>query len=303
MVSIVNKNIPLFIAEISSNHNGDLKRCIEIIDACADVGCDGVKFQLFRINELFAPEAILYNPEIQNRRAWELKEEFIPILSEETHKRGMLFSVTPFYLSGVQLLNEWVDFFKIASYELLWTDLFKACADTGKPIVFSTGMCTPNEIEGALEVIGGSKSNEIVVLHCNSAYPTPLLDVNLASISTLRDKYFNFLPGKQIEFGWSDHTVNEAVVLSSIFRHDSKMIEFHIDLDGTGYEYKSGHCWLPAQIGRVIRMVKDARLSEGSGIIEPSASELIERQWRADTSDGLRPLLATREKLAKGGKI
>lgn len=303
MSLIINKNRPLFIAEISSNHNGDLKRCIEMIDACAEVGCDGVKFQLFRINELFAPEAIIYNPEIKNRRAWELREEFIPVLSEETRKRGMLFSVTPFYLSGVQLLNEWVDFFKIASYELLWMDLFKACGDTGKPIVFSTGMCTPKEIEDALEVIGGTNSTELIILHCNSAYPTPLEDVNLAAISTLRDNYKNFLQGKQIEFGWSDHTVDDAVVLSSILRHDSKMIEFHIDLDGTGYEYKTGHCWLPSQIGKVINMVKDARLSEGSGIIEPSTSELIERQWRADASDGLRPLLATREKLSKGEKF
>jgi N-acetylneuraminate synthase len=303
MAIITNRESPLFIAEISSNHNGDLDRCIEIINACADVGCDGVKFQLFKVNELFAPEAILHNPDIKKRTAWELKEEFIPVLSEETRKRGMLFSVTPFYLSVVEFLSEWVDFFKVASYELLWTDLFKACADTGKPIAFSTGMCTPDEIEGALEVLGGSKSKEIVVLHCNSAYPTPLSDVNLASISTLRDKYNNFLPGKQIEFGWSDHTVSDAVVLSSIFRHDSKMIEFHIDLDGTGFEFKAGHCWLPTHIGRVIRMVKDGRLSEGSGIIEPSASEIIERQWRADASDGLRPLLATREKLLKGEKI
>jgi sialic acid synthase SpsE len=299
MISLTNPDHPLFVAEISSNHNGDLNRCLELIDASAEVGCDGVKFQLFKINELFSPEAIRSNPDIPKRVAWELKEEIIPVLSEHTRKRGLLFSVTPFYLSGVQLLNEWVDFFKIASYELLWTDLFKACADTGKPLVFSIGMCTPDEIEGALQVICKSDVKEIVILHCNSAYPTPVQDVNLAVISTMRHRFSNYLPGKQIEFGWSDHTVNDAVVLSSIFRHDSKIIEFHIDLDGTGYEYKSGHCWLPSQIGKVIKMVNEARISEGNGIIEPSASEIVERQWRADASDGLRPLLATREKLRK----
>lgn len=303
MISLINFDNPLFVAEISSNHNGDLNRCIEMIDASAEAGCDGVKFQLFRVNELFSPEAISFNPDIPKRVAWELKEELIPALSEHSRKRGMLFSVTPFYLSGVQFLNEWVDFFKIASYELLWTDLFKACADTGRPLVFSIGMCTPDEIEGALQVIGNSEVKEIVILHCNSAYPTPVQDVNLAVISTMRQKFRNYLPGKQIEFGWSDHTVNDAVVLSSIFRHDSKMIEFHIDLDGKGYEYNSGHCWLPSQIGNVIKMVKDARLSEGNGVIEPSASELLERQWRADASDGLRPLLATRQKLNKGEKF
>ncbi len=303
MISLTSPEHPLFVAEISSNHNGDLQRCIEMIDASAEAGCDAVKFQLFKINELFSPEAIKNNPDILKRVAWELKEEIIPALSEHTRKREMLFSVTPFYLSGVQLLNEWVDFFKIASYELLWTDLFKACVATGKPLVFSIGMCTPDEIEGALQVIGKSNVKEIVVLHCNSAYPTPLTDVNLAVITTLRNKFSSYLPGKQIEFGWSDHTVNDAVILSSIFRHDSKMIEFHIDLDGTGYEYKSGHCWLPSQIGNVIKMVKEANVSEGNGIITPSNSELVERQWRADATDGLRPLLTTREKLRKGEKI
>lgn len=303
MISLTSPEHPLFVAEISSNHNGDLQRCIEMIDASAEAGCDAVKFQLFKINELFSPEAINHNPDIPKRVAWELKEELIPALSEHTRKRGMLFSVTPFYISGVQLLNEWVDFFKIASYELLWTDLFRACAATGKPLVFSIGMSTPDEIEGALQVIGKSNVKEIVVLHCNSAYPTPLPDVNLAVITTLRNKFSSYLPGKQIEFGWSDHTVNDAVVLSSIFRHDSKMIEFHIDLDGTGYEYKSGHCWLPSQIGNVIKMVREANVSEGNGIITPSNSELVERQWRADATDGLRPLLTTREKLRKGEKI
>jgi len=303
MISLTNPDHPLFVAEISSNHNGDLQRCIEMIDASAEAGCDGVKFQLFKISELFSPEAIRFNPDIAKRVAWELKEELIPALSEQTRKKGMLFSVTPFYLSGVQLLNEWVDFFKIASYELLWTDLFIACSDTGKPLVFSIGMSTTDEIERALQVIGKSNVKEIVVLHCNSAYPTPLQDVNLAVITTLRNKFSNYLPEKEIEFGWSDHTVNDAVVLSSIFRHDSKMIEFHIDLDGKGYEYKSGHCWLPSQIGNVIKMVKEATVSEGNGNITPTNSELFERQWRADPSDGLRPLLTTREKLTKGEKF
>ena len=303
MMSLLSNNKPLFIAEISSNHNGDLKRCLEMIDATAEAGCDGVKFQLFKIRELFSPEAISKKPELLKRIEWELKEEMIPTLSEYSRKKGLLFSVTPFYLNAVDVLNPYVDFFKIASYELLWKDLFAKCASTGKPLVFSVGMCIPEEISSALDSLKKTEVNEIIILHCNSAYPTPVTDVNLSVIQTMRKLYSDYLPGKIIEFGWSDHTTLDSVMLSSVLKYDSKLVEFHIDLDGTGFEYKAGHCWLPGDIARIIKMVNEARTADGDGIIAPSESEIIEREWRADSSDGLRPLIKTRAKLLNGEKI
>jgi sialic acid synthase SpsE len=297
MSLLFNNNKPLFISEISSNHNGDLNRCKELIDATAEAGCDGVKFQLFKIKELFSPEALNYNSKLGERVHWELKEEFIPELSGYSRKKGLLFSCTPFYLTAVDILNPYVDFFKIASYELLWRELFTKCAATGKPLVFSIGMCTPNEIEMALDSLATTAVKEIMILHCNSAYPTPLSDVNLSVMDTLRKKYTGYLPGKSIEFGWSDHTTRESVMLSSVLRYNARMIEFHIDLDGEGYEFKSGHCWLPEQIKQVITHLHEAQQADGNLVIEPSPSELIEREWRADPSDGLRPLLATRKGL------
>ncbi|TAL60214.1 MAG: N-acetylneuraminic acid synthase [Bacteroidetes bacterium] len=297
MRSLLSFNKPLFVAEISSNHNGDLNRCKELIDATAEAGCDGVKFQMFKIKELFSKEVFKAKPEVLDRIQWELKEDLIPELAEYSKKKGLLFSCTPFYLSGVAVLDPHVDFFKIASYELLWKELFTACASTGKPLVFSIGMCTPNEIESALNLLKGHPLKEILILHCNSAYPTPAKDVNLAVIKTLREKYTDFLPGKVIDFGWSDHTVLDSVMLSSVLKYDSKMVEFHIDLDGSGYEYKSGHCWLPQQIKKVISVLNEARLADGNPEIKPSPSELVEREWRADPSDGLRPLLTTRAKI------
>ncbi len=297
MISLLSNKKPLFVAEISSNHNGDINRCKEMIDATAEAGCDGVKFQLFKIRELFSPEAIKYKPELLNRIDWELKEEIIPELSLYARKKGLLFSFTPFYLSGVKVLEPYIDFFKIASYELLWGDLFKACASTGKPLVFSIGMCTPNEIYLALDAIADSNVKEVLILHCNSAYPTPLKDVNLSVIDTLRGNFKGYLKDKEIEFGWSDHTVLESVILSSVLKYNSKMVEFHIDLDGMGHEFKSGHCWLPKDIARVINILSEAVDAEGDGVITPSESELIERKWRADPSDGLRPLLATRKEI------
>lgn len=297
MTSLLNKNKPLFVAEISSNHNGDMNRCKELIAATAESGCDGVKFQLFKIRELFAQEALDYNSKLIDRVQWELKEEFIPELAAYSKSKGLLFSCTPFYLKAVDVLNPHVDFFKIASYELLWRDLFEKCAETGKPLVFSIGMCTPNEIEAALNSIAKSTVLEILILHCNSAYPTPLSDVNLAVINTLRNKFTGYLKGKTIEFGWSDHTTLDSVMLSSVMKYDAKMIEFHIDLDGEGYEFKSGHCWLPNQIKHVISTLNEMTKADGNPVIEPSPSELVEREWRADPKDGLRPLIGTRAQL------
>lgn len=294
---------PLFIAEISSNHNGDMLRCKEMIDATAEAGCDGVKFQLFKIRELFSQEAISKNSKLLDRIQWELSEEFIPELAEYSRKKKLLFSCTPFYMKAVDVLTPYVDFFKIASYELLWHDLFLACANTGKPLVFSIGMSTENEVRSILDKLAHTPVKEILILHCNSSYPTPITDVNLSVINTLRSKFSNYLEGKKIEFGWSDHTVNSSVMLASVLKYNSKMIEFHIDLEGKGFEFESGHCWLPHQIKNVIDVLKEINAADGDPEIKPSSSELVEREWRADPSDGLRPLLKTRAKLIKGEPI
>lgn len=288
-----NLNETVFLAEVSSNHNGDLDRCKKIIDAVADAGCHGIKFQLFKVSELFSHEAIAFKPEIKDRVKWELDPELIPLLSDYSHKKGLLFSCTPFYLEAVDILKPYVDFYKIASYELLWDDLFKKCGETGLPVVFSTGMSKEFEIQNALNILNNSKCEEIIMLHCNSSYPTPIKDVNLNVIETFRNK---FLPNvKYLDFGWSDHTVKDSVVLSSVLNYNSKLVEFHIDLEGDGYEFESGHCWLPSQISSIINCLKEIKLSKGNGKITPSESEIIERKWRADPSDGLRPLIKTRK--------
>ena len=288
---------PLFISEISSNHNNDINRCKELISATKESGCDGVKFQLFKINELFSSEALYHKPELTLRKKWELNEKIIPELSSHAKGLGLLFSCTPFYLEGVKILDPYIDFFKIASYELLWKELFIECANTGKPLVFSIGMSIESEIKSALDSISDSNVKEVMMLHCNSSYPTPINDANLSIITNLRNKFQNYLPHKSITFGYSDHSVLDSVIINSILKYDSKMIEFHIDLEGKGFEYKSGHCWLPNQIKKVIDFTKEAQLSDGNSMITPSDSESIEREWRADPSDGLRPLLKTRNSI------
>ena len=277
-----------FIAEVSSNHAQDLKRAFDFIDKSALAGCYAVKFQLFKLERLFSPEALRIKPELLKRKTWELPLEFIPKLSERCQKRGIKFSCTPFYLDAVDELSPYVDFFKIASYELLWDDLLAKCANTGLPVIISTGMATLSEIEHAVEILKSNGCHNPVLLHCTSAYPTPYNEANLAAIETIRA-----CTGCQV--GWSDHTVDPGVMHRAIHKWGATTIEFHMDLEGKGEEFSAGHCWLPDKIASVIKDVNHAFDADGNGVKEPVISELSDREWRADPSDGLRPLRSIRE--------
>jgi sialic acid synthase SpsE len=279
--------VPPFIAEVSSNHHRDLARCLQFVETAADIGCRAVKFQLFRARELFAPEILARSAFHRRREEWELPEAFLPILSKRAHELGIEFSCTPFHLGAVEAAAPFVDFFKIASYELLWHDLLRACAQTGKPVVLSTGMATLPEVQAAVRSLRIAGCRDLTLLHCVSSYPTPPGACNLAAIETLRSAC-------ECPVGWSDHSVSEGVIHRAVLTWGAAMVEFHLDLDGSGPEYSMGHCWLPEAIGAVIRSLNEGELADGSDAKAPAEQEMGDRSWRADPSDGLRPLLATR---------
>jgi N-acetylneuraminate synthase len=284
---------PSFVAEVSSNHHRDLERCLEFIRTAAGIGCDAVKFQLFRVRELFAPEALRHNPKLLERETWELPVEFLPRLAKGCREAGIRFSCTPFYLEAVEELLPFVDFYKVASYELMWDDLLKACARTGKPIVLSTGMATLPEVHHACSILQIAGCRDLTLLHCVSSYPAKLEDCNLGAIATLRESCV-------CPVGWSDHSVDPGVIFRAVHRWGATMVEFHLDLEGHGAEFSAGHCWLPEAMRQVIAAVRAGILAEGDGRIGPAPSEMKEREWRADPEDGLRPLRDTRKGLGAG---
>ena len=277
-----------FIAEVSSNHHKDIDRCFQFIETAAAIGCDAVKFQLFRIEELFSPEILAKSETHRNRKQWELPVEFIPQLRACCDKNQVEFSCTPFYLEAVQQLAPYVHFFKIASYELLWKALLRDCALTQLPVVLSTGMATLEEIDEALATLQQYQATDITLLHCVSAYPTPMEECNLAVLGEFKKRY-------QVKVGWSDHSVSSAVLNRAIHHWQVDAVEFHLDLDKQGAEYAAGHCWLPEQIAPVIAASKQIELIDGCSLKKFVASEAADRDWRADPSDGLRPMLHLRE--------
>lgn len=274
---------PFFIAEASSNHAQDLARALAFVDAAADCGCDAVKFQLFKIDRMFAPEILALSEKHRARKAWELPLDHLEPLAAHCRARGIQFSCTPFYLEAVRELHPFVDFYKIASYELLVDSLLGACAETGKPVVLSTGMAVMEEIVAAVRTLKSSGGQNIALLHCVSAYPTPVGEANLSAIAAISK-------ATGCAVGWSDHTRKPSVVERAVHHWGAHVVEFHLDLDGEGAEYAAGHCWLPEEIGPVIARIRESLAADGEGFKEPQASEAEDREWRADPVDGMRPL-------------
>ncbi len=283
-----------FIAEISSNHNGDKQRCLDLIRASAACGCWGVKFQLFRIEQLFAPEILQISEPHRLRRRWELPLHFLPDLAACARDEGLAFGCTAFDLGAVEILQPHVDFLKIASYELPWLDLIRKCGETGLPLMMSCGMAEENEIVQAVETARAAGAADLTVLHCISNYPVAAANCNLAAIGGLQHLLADIFPGAKT--GWSDHSVDPKVVFRAVNHWNCHVVEFHFDLEGEGDEFAAGHCWLPRQIQPLIAGQKFELdpLCDGRPHLIPQKSEYDERPWRADPSDGLRPTLAVR---------
>jgi N-acetylneuraminate synthase len=154
-------------------------------------------------------------------------------------------------------------------------------------------MATLEEVERACSVLRQAGCCDLTLLHCVSSYPARAEECNLAAIGTLREIC-------KCPVGWSDHSVEPGVIHRAVHRWGASMIEFHLDLEGQGAEFKAGHCWLPDPMREVIASVRKGIVAEGTGEVGTAPSELQEREWRADPQDGLRPLRLTRTCLTQG---
>lgn len=272
-----------FIAEIGSNSNSSLERASKLIEVAKDLGCWAVKFQLFN-KSLYAPQCTKQQERLQK---WKLPLDFIPAIAKHCKCIDIKLGFSVFYLHAVEILEPFVDFFKIGSFELTYLDLIKAVAHTGKPVILSTGMGTDEELRQALNIFD-DYFDDLTVLHCDSNYPALPENCNLRRITWFRKNfrwYYTFM-----KVGWSDHTCHPGIIYAAI-AHGAEVIEFHLDLeDGKGWESEYGHCWLPSEIKPVIDNVRIGEIAS-----QPSKQDLERlRQQRTDT-DGIRPMKEVRE--------
>lgn len=276
-----------FISDICSNHNGDLTRCINLIDKSKEIGCWGIKLQLFKAEKLFA-NIPLNSQKIEIAKQRELPIEWIPEIERYCEAIDIKFGCTPFDIDSLNLITPHIDFIKISSFDILRDDFIKECAKANKSLILSTGLATMEEIDHAREIIRTIRypwvksDYGLSLLHCISKYPTKITECNLKMIPLLKTRF-------DLDIGWSDHSRSEAVIYQAIIE-GGKIIEFHLDLDGNGWEYQHGHCWLSNEIKKIINNINLGEI----------ASEFNNFTWdklrlnRADPSDGLRPMMEAR---------
>jgi N-acetylneuraminate synthase len=224
---------PFIIAEISGNHGGSLERAFELIHAAKAAGADAVKFQTYEPQTLtirsnkqsFVVETDLW----QGRTLFDLYSQaqtpfaWHAHLFSEAQKAGITAFSAPFDPSAVALL-EGLDcpFYKIASCELVDIPLIKRVAETGKPMIMSTGMASMADVEEAVEAATTSGCRDLALLHCVSGYPTPVSQANLARMAVLQKEFGGIV-------GLSDHSIGTTVPVAAVAM-GAAIIEKHICL-------------------------------------------------------------------------
>jgi len=253
----------MIVAEISGNHNGDYNRAVEIIHAAAKAGADAVKLQTYTADTITIDcNEPCFRTSDSNmwagRTLYDLYEEaytpweWQPGLMEEANKLGLECFSSPFDPTSVDFLEGMnVPCYKIASYEINDIPLIKKIAALHKPIIFATGIAFEEDIERALNVCRQEGNNDVILLKCVSAYPTPYDQVNLRVINTLREKYGCIS-------GLSDHTLGSVVASGSVAL-GGKMIEKHLTLSRAGGGVDDAFSMEPEEFAR---LVKDVRIME-----------------------------------------
>ena len=268
----------LIIAEAGVNHNGDLELAKQIVKAAANAGADLVKFQTFTAERLAidsAPKADYQNQTTDQKqsqfsmlRQLELTAEMHEQLIVYCSKQGIGFFSTGFDLQSVDYLASLgADRFKIPSGEITNLPYLRHVGAFGKPLILSTGMATLGEIEAALDAceIAGTPRSRITVLHCNTEYPTPMCDVNLRAMCSIRDAF-------GVAVGYSDHTLGIEVPIAAVAL-GATVIEKHLTLDRNwpGPDHKAS--LEPDEFAVMVRAIRNIEQAMGDGIKRPSPSE------------------------------
>lgn len=277
----------LVIAEIGNNHEGDVGRAEEMIGRAAEAGAQAVKFQTIVPESLVAPDQAA---RLAQLRRYALTPEDHARLAEAARRAGVLFLSTPFALEAVPWLDPLVPAFKIASGDNDFVALLEAVAGAGKPILLSTGMADLAAVETAKAVIESvwalaGRDPGLVLLHCVSAYPTPLAEANLAAIRSLAAL------GRPV--GYSDHTLGVTAALMAVAL-GARVIEKHFTLSKTQSDFRDHRLSAdPADLRELVERVREADALLGDGVKRLMPCE-------RDTAQAARRSLAARRDRAAG---
>lgn len=271
----------IIIAEAGVNHNGSMEMAKAMVDVAADAGVDYIKFQTFKSELLVTSQA--QQADYQKRQAKEEDNSQLSMLrklelSEENHyelidycnERGVKFLSTAFDFKSLEFLSSLnLDFWKIPSGEITNYPYLKKIAQTHLPVVMSTGMCTNEDIERALNVIvnNGVSIKDIILLHCNTQYPTPYSDVNLRAMAEMRERF-------GVKVGYSDHTEGIDVPIAAVAL-GACVIEKHFTLDRTlpGPDHRAS--LEPHELKRMVEAIRNVETALGRANKQVTSSESV----------------------------
>lgn len=257
---------PFIIAEMSANHNGDLGRAMALLEAAAAAGADAVKLQTLKPDAITidydGPGFIIEGGLWDGRKLFDLyKEAQTPwewheALFKRAKELGVILFSSPFDKAAVDFLAELnAPAFKIASFEMVDTDLVAHAAYYGKPMIVSTGMGSLGDIAATVEAIERTGNDQIILLHCISSYPAPTEDANLATIPHMAQA-FNTL------VGLSDHTHGTAVSVAAVALGAS-VIEKHFTLARADGGLDAAFSLEPAELTQLVADCKTAWTARG----------------------------------------
>jgi sialic acid synthase SpsE len=287
------------IAEAGSNWRAgspqrDRHMARALIDVAKEAGADAVKFQTYRADTVYAPnagksdylEAVGIDESIHDVfRDLEMPYELIPELAAYCVESEIEFMSTPFSPADLAAVDPYVSTHKIASYEISDVRLLEAAAGTGKPIVMSTGASTPDDIDTALAVLRENGAGRICLLQCTSSYPAPPDSLNLATIPWLVERY-------GVLAGLSDHSADPIVAPVAAVALGAVVIEKHYTLDRRLPGPDHAFAITPEGLAELVRAVRLATEMRGIGTKEISKAEEELHAFARRRVQTLRPVRA-----------
>lgn len=287
---------PVFvIAEIGSNHDGSLEQAKKLIDACAKIKADAVKFQSFSAEKLVNQIKLdekgnwISNPVFKILKSLEIPCEWYEELFQYAKKLNLIFLSTPFDLEKADLLNSiGMSAFKIASGDINYIQLLKYVAKFKKPVLLSTGAAYLGEIEEAIRIIQKEENNQIALLHCVSSYPPNFKDANIQAMLTIKKAFKAIV-------GYSDHSPGFIVPLGAVSL-GAKIIEKHITFDRNLKGPDHSYALTVEEFGQMIKEIRNLEDALGNGVKEPVSGEIPERV-------GARRSIYSAVKIHQGEKI
>lgn len=281
---IIGDDAPCYIiAEMSANHAGDLNRAIKIVHAAKESGADCIKLQTY------TPDTITINCDNeyfhvtngtwQGENLYELYGkaytpwEWQGTLKEEADKIGIDFLSTPFDRTAVDFLDELgVDFYKVASFELVDIPLIRYIASKGKPIIMSTGMGSLGEIEEAVNTVFKQGNTNLCLLKCSSAYPAVPDDMNLRTIHNLKETF-------GVLAGLSDHSLGSVGAVTAVAM-GANVIEKHFCLSREIENPDSSFSMEPHEFKNMVEDIRTAEKAMGKVSYQLSERERANKQFR-----------------------